>query len=118
MLIGPHVLESQTILRQDQKPGGTYCLSASFVIQSVRAAVQSQLWDWTGLGLPLVPHDKGGSEWAVLLVGLHWLLTAELRGLSRAQHSSKRERGRETLSNNSTAKESADTFIPTPNPQL
>lgn len=108
--------------RKQSKPGGTHCLTASFVIQNVPAAVSPELWDWTGLGLPLVPHDKGGRRWAVLLVcytGCSQLNTDDWPEHNTAASHCGRESergGRETLSSNSTAKETTETSPP--NPQL
>lgn len=53
------------------------------LFKNVPAAVSPELWDWTGLGLPLVPADKGrqgqGSGASALAANSRrlWLSTAQ-----------------------------------------
>lgn len=100
-------------------------MSHSFLCYSkYSAAVSPELWDWSSLGLPLVPHDKRGRQWAVPLVC--YTACSQLNtGLTRAQYSSKplwgrereRERQRDTGQQRHRQGDHRNTNPP-PNPQL
>lgn len=81
-----------------------------------------ELWDWTGRGLPLDPHDKGGIRGATRGQSSQ-SDSSQLNTDDRPEHKTaavrncgrERERGRGgrvTLSNKHAARETTETVIP------